>query len=315
MSSGNRRNRGALIALGMALVAIVLASWFSQPANNQERSVYTANAAQNENSDISRLVAAISSFDPWEDTYAQWIMATLSVVATGFSVWAVFLVKRTLSATRDTASAALKANEQAREFFASENRPWVTIKLELDFVRVFRQAPGAFNSDVSKQFYSFHTFGSYAIKDIGSTPATNVASHIAIFINKSVSEVLEDMQMGCASLQKTTDPRLSRGIIPPGEIARIDISNHGKLFQEPDSPFFGSYVGNSLDVMIGVYAIYQSNFSSDVWHNTYQVYRIGTTSITSGRIVGDPTYLDLRTLTKDDFSDFVISIMPIAAMT
>jgi hypothetical protein len=63
--------------------------------------------------DISRLTDDIREFNPWEDTYAQWVMAIISALASGFSIYAVFLVKDTLKATLRAASEAERSANAA----------------------------------------------------------------------------------------------------------------------------------------------------------------------------------------------------------
>ena len=51
----------------------------------------------------------------WGDTPAQWIMAASGLAAVGISVWAVLLLRRTLSATRDAVQEARNTTAVARD--------------------------------------------------------------------------------------------------------------------------------------------------------------------------------------------------------
>ncbi|WP_162718783.1 hypothetical protein [Brucella intermedia] len=100
------KNKYALIALGLALLAIVATAWLSQPTNQMEAGANAPNDNQRQQDDVSRIVNAINHFDPWNDTYAQWAGILVSVAAASFSAWAVFLVRDTLHETRKAVKAA-----------------------------------------------------------------------------------------------------------------------------------------------------------------------------------------------------------------
>ncbi|SLN76832.1 hypothetical protein [Oceanibacterium hippocampi] len=83
-----------------------------------------------------------SSSIPWGDTIPQWIMAVSGVVALIVSIWAVWLLKQTLRATRDAtkeaergATAAFAAIDLSRENMQLQLRPYLstTPNLTLSF--------------------------------------------------------------------------------------------------------------------------------------------------------------------------------------
>jgi hypothetical protein len=68
-----------------------------------------------------------------KDTLAQWVMALIGLIATGISLYAVFLIKDTLTQTIQTnqaAVAAANAANEANRIMRSEQRPWVTLQRE-----------------------------------------------------------------------------------------------------------------------------------------------------------------------------------------
>ena len=99
---------------------------FRYPTYQEERYRHATNRQTGEPNPVVR-----PSF--WEtytipaDTYAQWLMATLSIVATVVSAWAVFLVRNSLDLNRRATEAAVAANEQSRKLFEIENRPRIKI--------------------------------------------------------------------------------------------------------------------------------------------------------------------------------------------
>lgn len=109
MSSSNKRDRGTLAALGMALVAIVLVSWFSQPINGSIDEYNEDAAPPWQSEDIPEVAAIGGDIKIFGDTYPQWIMAIFSVFSTGVSFLAVVWVKRTLVETRRIGQAQVRA--------------------------------------------------------------------------------------------------------------------------------------------------------------------------------------------------------------
>jgi hypothetical protein len=125
MSKTDRRDRGALVALWLALTAIVFVAWLSQPSGGSVAHPDTNQIENAQQDDVARLVAAIREFDPWDDTYAQWLMAAFTVVAAGISLAAVVLVNRSLELNRKATEAAVMAADAARDAIGAE-RAWLT---------------------------------------------------------------------------------------------------------------------------------------------------------------------------------------------
>jgi len=73
------------------------------------------------------IISSLREFDPREDTYAQWIMAAFSVVATLASIFAVVLLNDTLAATRDAVRAADDAVKVTRDLGQAQVRAYIDI--------------------------------------------------------------------------------------------------------------------------------------------------------------------------------------------
>lgn len=110
MSNSNRRDRGALIALALALLAISFCVWISQPAYSQKtgQTDQETDAKIGEDGHVETVYFGL--FKP-ADTVAQWMVALLSFVATGVSAWAVILVRSTLNETREAVAVTRRIGE------------------------------------------------------------------------------------------------------------------------------------------------------------------------------------------------------------
>lgn len=128
MPGSNQRDRGALVALVAALVAIVLVAFFNQPIEHSTAGQQGKNVEQPQSDDVSRLVSDIREFDPWNDTYAQWLMALFGVAATIISWRAVVYVRDTLRATNKAVKAAEDAVAETRAIGRDQSRAYVHMK-------------------------------------------------------------------------------------------------------------------------------------------------------------------------------------------
>ncbi|WP_319519335.1 hypothetical protein [uncultured Martelella sp.] len=145
----------------MALFAIVFSSWFSQPAIDEERRESHSTKKTNQDRYVNKPVSSEGQFDPWRDSYAQWAMAIVSVAATGFSIWAVFLVKDTLVETRKSVRAANDAVAETRRFGEVQERPWLTLQFKID-------------GDIARNEREWSTSIITTVKNIGKTTALDV---------------------------------------------------------------------------------------------------------------------------------------------
>lgn len=159
--------RWLLIAIFMALTP---SAWCQTPNAYNSPSLDNAASSAKENDTDAKYKEddqrgdagnAWPKFTP-SDTYAQWIVALLTVVATGTSVWAVTLVRDSLKLTREATLAANAAAEIANRQFAAEHRPWL------------RTRRPVIQIDVEDGLIKF----SLSPKNVGSTPAINIGIHV-----------------------------------------------------------------------------------------------------------------------------------------
>lgn len=143
MSRSDKRDRGALIALALALAAILLIAWLNQPPRSQIAQI-NANSPQAENDGgqpvAKRVYWGLFTAD---DTFAQWIMALFTIAATGVSLLAVKLVRDTLEENRKATGAAVKAAEAA-EATVRGDRPWIMFNEHVTHTMFIGDGPRGF---------------------------------------------------------------------------------------------------------------------------------------------------------------------------
>ncbi len=140
-------NRGAFFAIGLVLgvaISMFFLIWsfpgFRYPTYQQERYQDTNNRETGENNPVIR-PSIWETYTSPTDTYAQWAMAGLSIVANGVSLWAVWLLKGSLKATRDAVDSAIcgvevarEANDLATKQFRLGFKPWIIVEAFGPFV-------------------------------------------------------------------------------------------------------------------------------------------------------------------------------------
>lgn len=92
------------------------------PPNEQR---YSKN--QNSPGNITPTIASVSDFNPWEDSVAQWAMAIFAFAATGVSIWAIVLLKKTLLATEKGADFAKETVAVTREIGEAQTRAYLFV--------------------------------------------------------------------------------------------------------------------------------------------------------------------------------------------
>jgi hypothetical protein len=105
MLGRDRGDRGALVALGLMLAAIVIVS------------IFGGNSA----SEQVRPSSWLETYAPPKDSLAQWIAALAALGSVGVSIWAVKLVRKTLSE-------AVESNLIARNATENQLRAYVFIE-------------------------------------------------------------------------------------------------------------------------------------------------------------------------------------------
>ena len=128
--------------------------------------------------DVVQSVWAWDGLVTTSDTFAQWIMAFFGVVATGVSVWAVILLKRTLKESRRATETALRAAE------AAEQTVEVTRDIGQRQIRAYMVANTADMVWVQGFDESETTILNYGIritwKNCGDTPARRCRCHASV---------------------------------------------------------------------------------------------------------------------------------------
>lgn len=166
MSDGNRGDRGALIALGMALAAIVVVSLFAgsgDPSNQAAKDVSEQYSGAKDAQSQAVQTVHWGLFTV-RDTLAQWVAALASIGSVAVSVWAVKLVHETLKETRSSVKAAAEANKIARNLGEVQIRPYLSC---ID-------GSANFAKELSRIVFS--------IKNNGQTPANNILVSACITI-------------------------------------------------------------------------------------------------------------------------------------
>ncbi|MBY3255597.1 hypothetical protein HFO09_07810 [Rhizobium laguerreae] len=140
MSSHKRNDLIPLTVFIAVLIAIVLVAFANQKQSHPDRPI------DGDKSDVSRLVRAIDKFDPWQETYAQWLAVCISAAGAMISWRAVVLVKETLEVNRAATNAAaagveasIEANRLTTQQVEVQSRAWISFDT---FVLSFNGQPG-----------------------------------------------------------------------------------------------------------------------------------------------------------------------------
>ena len=188
MSDRNRRDRGALVALAVALLAIVLVVWIGQPTQDTTAAPKSGNVEKPDQHDIDRLISAIREFDPWDDTYAQWLMALFGVAATVISYRAVTIVRDTLVESRKATQAAQDAIAVTREIGEAQLRAYLV--------------PEECVLEYADTWWPTATI---TFRNSGQSPADNIAvaaglslnkKHVSAYITSRRSELIPKATLG-----------------------------------------------------------------------------------------------------------------------
>ena len=180
----------------------------NQPANQQAEREQADEAKRYENKIKSP--GFWRTYTKPRDTYAQWVMATFSVLATGISVWALMFVKKTLDASIRTDDATRRALELTadehrlnRERFITDQRPWLTVF-------------GKPSSDLVYSNGGLQVSVEFTIKNIGRTPAQSVWLNVALKIPE-LSEKQLDLSAIYEEVAHRKWPKTVGTTVFPGE--------------------------------------------------------------------------------------------------
>lgn len=169
MPGGHRRDRGALVALALMLLAIVAVAWITNEPPDQAIGQQPADATEYPQEQQGPAEGRWFPEFAARDTYAQWIMAAFGIAATAISLWAVRLLDRTLNATTRATEAALKTVCVTREIGAAQMRPWVMFSnIRVDGVSALQTDPG------EKVFITFALSASVTNSGAGAANKTTI---------------------------------------------------------------------------------------------------------------------------------------------
>ncbi len=127
-----KENRGVIFAIGLVsgvAISMFFLVWsfpgFRSPTYQQEQFQNAQNLETGKPNPVIR-PSIWETYTKAEDSYAQWLMAILSVLATGTSIWAVYLLKESLRETRNAVKSADDAVAVTREMGEAQVRPYLS---------------------------------------------------------------------------------------------------------------------------------------------------------------------------------------------
>ena len=269
MFGRDRSDRGALVALGMALLAIFLVSMITEPKQQITQTVASqgkqAEQGQDANQDAPTHVSD-NDWHVWGDSWAQWLMAVFAVGATLVSLYAVFLLKDTLDANRDAVAEATKANKIARENAVNDLRPWIAVM------------DATLSSDVRVEPNNFrlHCGIKFRLKNVGKSPATMVYPHYKFY---DLGYATKDANEGVRTIMKeTVEGRFPIGITMfPGQESWCEISITG----DPRDKNNGEWRRPKVPLFIGAVYYFANADSAPHWSG----YKLKMTYIGGGAAV------------------------------
>ncbi|MGB7433402.1 MAG: hypothetical protein WA921_13130, partial [Ahrensia sp.] len=98
--------------------------WLNNQEANQPAQEHWYSENYNQPRSVSPAESGASEFNIWQDSFAQYAMAVFAFAATGISVWAVWLLKNTLEATREAVRAADDAVTETRRIGEAQVRAY-----------------------------------------------------------------------------------------------------------------------------------------------------------------------------------------------
>lgn len=215
MPNSGRRDRYSALVVIATLVAIVLTAWISQPTDNH----VGYPGARDPKTEVSngrpvtkRVYWGLFTAD---DTLAQWLMAIFGIVATGASIYAVLLLRDTLEAS---VKAVLAANE-TNAIMRAEQRPWVTLRRNVDckfsFIEIDPASPKG-------ELFRFNTIleWDYDLENAGKSPAFGVKTRQKIICTDSIYNARIQLERFVNAIDARWETR-AQNVIFPGETGKM----------------------------------------------------------------------------------------------
>lgn len=186
-----------------------------------------------------------------KDTYAQWLMAALTVFATAFSFGAFLQINKTLGLTRE-------ANDIARKNTELERRAWLVIETpEISAVSV----PDFIYEDGKMHCSAQWTVN---IKNVGNTPALMVDFAILFADTFDPHKFSDDVKAARKMMMQRNDGGFA---IAPNE-TRTHFASYFFPFEPPTDD-----VRPMLLVGIGIVATYKT-ITDDLWKESVRTFHL-----------------------------------------
>ena len=239
MASDGRYKWPALVAIAGIFSVVLLAVVTGSGVSHSVSEHHEGEPSNNNNDDVGKLVAAIREFNPWADSYAQWLMMIFAAAATGVSLKAIYLLRDTLNANRESANAAIRASEimhrEQRPWLQMEERPTLTIGNYDGSLTLTAQAD---------------------LKNVGKTPALGVELHIEISAGTFIAAPAKFVSEFAKSSRRGVSLDWTNRIIFPGEKQSISMDSR----EIPDA-------GKWMFVWIFVCVTYIGMDGDTIFHN------------------------------------------------
>ena len=165
------RNGTFALGLTVGILLTILACYYIPILNgNNGNTEHQTNHSQVNESNYSNGSGARGTdkrFDPWEEGYAQWVMAIFTVVIAGLTGVALCYIKKTADFTNKTLAEASKTAEAAKETVT------VTREMSQAQTRAYLSCIGA-----RCWLADRHLFVECTVKNYGQSPAMNVVSKL-----------------------------------------------------------------------------------------------------------------------------------------
>ncbi|NSY36859.1 hypothetical protein [Leisingera sp. ANG59] len=197
-----------------------------------------------------------------------WLSAVASVLATGISAIAVFLVARTLQATRETLAVTHNMAEDAKQVGVSQSRAWVSPDIVSTQTRV----------DPSEKVATFQV--NLRVQNYGRSPATSVWTRAQVIYHKYGDGKLEEtVSLSCVGLKDSLS-FAPHSIFPGKMFEQSSILS----FSEADLKIECERNDGSVCPILVVSAVYKCSHTGGL-HQTVFAYLLGFPSPTHAGVL------------------------------